>query len=73
MFMPRNSRMRGLRNPYCGMWLHSTAKLCQRTVLGNRSLVWLSAMLCGFLASRGACKRNRSPSARIMCFRRLKR
>ena len=27
----------------------STAKLCQRTVLGNRSLVWLSAMFFGFL------------------------
>ena len=25
----------------------STAKLCQRTVLGNRSLVWLSAMVLG--------------------------
>ena len=31
---------------YCGC---STAKLCQRTVLGNRSLVWLSAMFFGFL------------------------
>ena len=27
----------------------SAAKLCQRTVLGNRSLDWLSAMFFGFL------------------------
>ena len=39
-------RTETLRVTGCGC---STAKLCQRTVLGNRSLDWLSARFFGFL------------------------